>query len=129
MPLTEKCSAIIQRKLPPKLKDPRNFFMPCTIGNIAIGKALCDLGESINLMALSIMKKLDISEVKPTMVSLQLANRSIMFPYDIVEDLLVKVARLIFPTNLLILDMEEDVEMPFIPGRPFLATGRALIYD
>lgn len=64
--LTEECSAILQRKLPPKLKDPGSFTFPCTIGNMAIGKALCDLGASTNLMPLSMLKKLGVGEVKST---------------------------------------------------------------
>ncbi|KAK7314094.1 hypothetical protein VNO77_39304 [Canavalia gladiata] len=125
--LTEECSAIIQRKLPQKLKDPGSFSIPCTIGNLQIGKALCDLGASINLMPLSIMKKLKIEEVKPTTMCLQLADRSIKHPYGVVEDLLVKVDRFIFPVDFVVLDMEEDAEIPLILGRPFIATGRALI--
>ncbi|XP_027348041.1 uncharacterized protein LOC113859473 [Abrus precatorius] len=105
VPLTEECSAILQRKLPQKLKDPGSFSIPCSIGNCTIGKALCDLGASINLMPLAIMKKLGIEEVKPTSITLQLANRSYTYPYD----------------------MEVDVDIPLILGRPFLATGRALI--
>ena len=70
VPLTEECSAIIQRKLPPKLKEPESFTIPCTIGDLRIDKALCDLGVSINLMPLSLMYKLGIIEVKPTRVSL-----------------------------------------------------------
>jgi len=125
--LTEECSAIIQRKLPQKLKDPGSFTIPCTIGNLQIGKSLCDLGASINLMPLSIMKRLGIQEVKPTMMCLQLADRSIKHPYGVVEDLLVKVDKFIFPADLVILDIEEDVKIPLILGRPFLAIGRALI--
>ena len=56
MNLTEECSVILQRKLPPKLKDPNNFTIPCTIGNSIFEKALCDLGASINLMLLSIFR-------------------------------------------------------------------------
>lgn len=125
--LTEECSAILQRKLPPKLKDPGSFTIPCTIGNMTIGKALCDLGASINLMPLSILKKLGEGEVKPTRMSLQLTDRSIKYPYGILEDVLVKIDKFIFPADFVILDMEEDVEIPLILGGPFLATGRALI--
>ena len=53
--LNEECFAIILNKLPPKLKDPRSFTIPCTIGNCYFDKVLCDLGASINLMPLSIM--------------------------------------------------------------------------
>ena len=66
--LTEECSAIIQRKLPPKLKDPGSFTVPCTIGEHYIGKALCDLGASVNLMPFSIYRKLQIGEAMPTSV-------------------------------------------------------------
>ncbi|XP_027337024.1 uncharacterized protein LOC113850650 [Abrus precatorius] len=90
-------------------------------------KALCDLGASINLMPLAIMKKLEIKEVKPTRITLQLADESYTYPYGVVEDLLVKVDKFIFPTDFVKLDMEVDADIPLISGRPFLATGRALI--
>ncbi|XP_027343042.1 uncharacterized protein LOC113855611 [Abrus precatorius] len=126
VPLTEECSAILQRKLPQKLKDPGSFSIPCSIGNCTIGKALCDLGASINLMPLAIMKKLGIEEVNPTGITLQLADRSYTYPYRVVEDILVKVDKFIFPAYFVILDMEVDADIPLILGRPFLATGRAL---
>ncbi|RVW94478.1 Pro-Pol polyprotein [Vitis vinifera] len=63
---TEECNAILQRKLPPKLKDPRNFTIHCTIGDFDFDKDLCDLGTSVNLMPLSIFWKLGLGEVKPT---------------------------------------------------------------
>ncbi|XP_027351154.1 uncharacterized protein LOC113862259 [Abrus precatorius] len=125
--LTEDCSAIIQKKVPPKLKDPGSFVIPCEIGNLMVGKALCDLGASINLMPLSIFKRLGIGEVKLTMITLQLADRSVTYPYGVVEDVLVKVDKFIFPADFVVLDMEEDSKVPIILGRPFLATGRALI--
>ncbi|KAL5580236.1 hypothetical protein UlMin_012678 [Ulmus minor] len=125
--LTEECSAILQRKLPPKLKDPGSFTITCTIGDFNFDKVLCDLGASINLMPLSIFRKLGLGEVRPTTVSLQLADRSIKHPRGIIEDVLVKVDKFIFPTDFIVLDMEEDREIPLILGRPFLATGRTLI--
>ncbi|XP_057719898.1 uncharacterized protein LOC130934337 [Arachis stenosperma] len=95
--------------------------------DITIQRALCDLGASINLMSLSLMRKLQIDEVKPTRISLQLADHSIKFSLGVVENLLVKVEPFIFPTDFIILDMEEDKNASIILGRPFLATGRALI--
>ncbi|XP_015932308.1 uncharacterized protein LOC107458597 [Arachis duranensis] len=68
--LTQECSAVIQRGLPPKLKDPRSFILSCTIGSITLDKTLCDLGSGINLMPLSLMKQLAIEELKPTRMSL-----------------------------------------------------------
>ena len=125
--LTEECNAIIQNKLPSKLKDPGSFTIPCNIGNIEFTKALCDLGASINLMPLSIFRKLGLGDGKPISVSLQLADRSVTYPNGIVEDVLVKVDKFIFPVDFIVLDMEEDREVPLILGRPFLATGKALI--
>ncbi|XP_031278051.1 uncharacterized protein LOC116136500 [Pistacia vera] len=127
MKLTEEYSAILQKKLPPKLKDPGSFTISCVIGDITFDRVLCDLGASINLMPFSVFRKLGICEVKPTTVSLQLADRSIKHPRGIIEDLLVKVDKFIFPTYFVVLDMEEDKEIPLILGRPFLATRRALI--
>ena len=125
--LSEECSAIIQRKLPPKLKDPGSFTVPCTIGEQYIGKALCDLGASVNLMPFSIYRKLQIGEAMPTSVSLQLADRTLAFPRGVVEDVLVKVDKLILPADFIIIDMEEDKKVPIILRRPFLATGRTVI--
>ncbi|XP_052206778.1 uncharacterized protein LOC127811105 [Diospyros lotus] len=125
--LTEECSAILQNKLPPKLKDPGSFTIPCTIGSLYFERSLCDLGASINLMPFSIFQKLGLGEAKPTRVSLQLADRSVKHPRGIVEDILVKVDKFIFPADFIILDMAEDRDIPLILGRPFLATGRALI--
>ena len=125
--LTEECSAILQRKLPQKLKDPGSFTIPCTIGNAIFERALCDLGASINLMPLSIFKRLGLGKARPTTVTLQLADRSLKHPRGIIEDVLVKVDKFIFPADFIVLDMEEDKEIPIILGRPFLATGRAMI--
>ncbi|XP_015960332.1 uncharacterized protein LOC107484228 [Arachis duranensis] len=68
--LTEECSAIIQKKLPQKMKDPGSFQIPCIIGDITIEKALCDLGASINLMSLNMMRRMRIEETKPTQMAL-----------------------------------------------------------
>ncbi|XP_052198389.1 uncharacterized protein LOC127805674 [Diospyros lotus] len=78
-------------------------------------------------MPFSIFKRLGLGEAKPTTVSLQLADRSIKYPYGVIEDVLVKVEKLILPADFLVLDMEEDKDIPIILGRPFLATGRTLI--
>ena len=114
--LTEEASALLQKKLPPKLKDPGSFSIPCTIGTSLCERALCDLGASINLMPYSVYKKLGLEEVKPTTVSLQLADRSIKHPRGIVEDVLVKVDKFIFPADFVVLDMEEDQDLPLILG-------------
>ncbi|XP_057745139.1 uncharacterized protein LOC130963005 [Arachis stenosperma] len=125
--LTEECSAIIQHKLPQKLKDPGSFQIPCIIGKITVEKALCDLGASINMMSLEMMRRMRIEEAKPTRMALQLADRSFKFPHRIVEDLLVKVGDFIFPADFVVLDMEEGAKTSIILGRPFLATAVAII--
>ncbi|XP_057719446.1 uncharacterized protein LOC130933854 [Arachis stenosperma] len=125
--LTEECSAVIQRGIPPKLKDPGGFVVSCTIGKTILNKALCDLGASINLMPLSMMRKLDIEELKPTRMSLVMADRSIKTPNGIVENLLVKIGEFIFPADFVILDTEEEGSDSIILGRPFLHTARAII--
>ncbi|XP_061375023.1 uncharacterized protein LOC133317202 [Gastrolobium bilobum] len=123
MALTEECSALIQKKLPPKLKDPGSFSISIAIGDVEVGKALCDLGASINLMPLSLCRALGIDKLKDTNVILHLADRSIKRPEGLVEDVLVKVDKFIFPVYFVILDMEEeDAESPLLLGRPFLAT-------
>ncbi|XP_057251773.1 uncharacterized protein LOC104897055 [Beta vulgaris subsp. vulgaris] len=125
--LSEECSAVIQKKLPPKLKDPGSFSIPCIIGDIKFSRALCDLGASVSLMPLSICKKLRLHNIKSTTVSLQLADRSIKYPIGKLENVLIKVDKFIIPVDFIILDMDEDVEVPIILGRPFLATTGAII--
>jgi hypothetical protein len=124
--LTEECSAVLKSKLPPKVKDPRTFTILVSIGGKELGRALCGLRASINLMPLSIFNKLGVGEARPTTVTLQLADRSITYLEGKIEDILVKVDKLIFPADFIILDYEVDKDVPIILGRPFLATGRAL---
>ncbi|KAI5316566.1 hypothetical protein L3X38_036273 [Prunus dulcis] len=123
--LTEECSVVIQSHLSPKRKDPGKFSIPCTIGTIQ--RALCDLGSSINLIPLSVAKRIGLGEIKKTNISLQMADRSLTYPHGILEDVLVKVDKFIFPADFIVLDMEEDVDTPIILGHPFLITGRMII--
>ena len=94
--LTEEGSAILQWKLSQKLNDPGSFTIPCTIGNSFFNRALCDLGASINLMSLSVIRKLGLGELKPSTISLQLTDRSLIYPWGMVEDALIKVDTFIF---------------------------------
>jgi len=125
--LTEECSAILQKKLPPKLKDPGSFNIPIALGSKFSGHALCDLGASVNLMPLSVYNRLGLGEPMPTSVTLQLADRTLTYPKGVVEDVLVKVDKFIFPADFIVLDYEADKDVPIILGRPFLATGRTII--
>ncbi|XP_017250617.2 uncharacterized protein LOC108221232 [Daucus carota subsp. sativus] len=125
--LNEECSAVIQREIPPKLKDPGSFSLPCTIGKVGVKRALCDLGASVSLMPYSIYKRLGLGELKKTRISLQLADRTIKYPLGVLEDVLVNVDKFVIPCDFVILEMNEDVEIPIILGRPFLATAGASI--
>ena len=125
--LTATCSAIIQQKLPAKMKDPGCFTIPCSIWKNEFNKALCDSGASINLMPLSVVQRLNLGELTPTAITLQMADRSMAQTEGILEYVLVKVGKFIFLVDFVIMQMEEDTQVPLLLGRPFLATGAALI--
>ncbi|KAK5802705.1 hypothetical protein PVK06_030322 [Gossypium arboreum] len=125
--LNTVCSAILQNKLPNKLKDLGSFTIPCLIGGLNVNNALADLGASINIMPNKMFKQLGLGKPKQTRMSIQLADKTIRFPRDIIEDVLVKIDKFIFPIDFVVLDMEEDSDVPLILGRPFLATARTII--
>ncbi|CAN6697883.1 unnamed protein product [Malus baccata var. baccata] len=129
--VSENVSAVLQRKLPPKLKDPGSFSINITIGDKKVEKAMLDLGASINLMPYSVYLQLGLGELKATTISLQLADRSVKYLRGIVEDILVQIDKLILPTDFVVLDMEEapihDRELPILLGRPFMATAKTII--
>ena len=125
--LTSSCSAIIQQKLPAKMKDPGSFTIPCSIGKCEFKKALCDSGASINLMPLSVVQRLSLGELTPTAITLQMPDRSMAQPEGILEYVLIKVGKFIFSVDFVIMQMEEDPQVPLLLGRPFLATGATLI--
>ncbi|XP_019246496.1 PREDICTED: uncharacterized protein LOC109226152 [Nicotiana attenuata] len=109
--LTKECTSRVQNKLPQKLKDPGSFTIPVRIGNIDVGRALCDLGASINLMPLSLFKQLGLGAPRPTIVMLQLADRSIAYPERVIEDVLLQIGKFIFPADFIILDYEVDEQV------------------
>ncbi|GJU79597.1 reverse transcriptase domain-containing protein [Tanacetum coccineum] len=127
IPLNENCSAMLLKKLPEKLGDPGKFLIPCDFPGMDVCHALADLGASINLMPLSIWKKLSLPELTPTRMTLELADRSITRPKGVAEDVFVKVGKFHFPTDFVVVDFEADPRVPLILGRSFLRTGRALI--
>ena len=110
-----------------KMQDPGSFTIPCTIGNSEIGKALCDSGASINLMPLFMVKRLSLGELSPTAMNLQMADGTLAQPEHILEDVLIKVGKFIFPTDFVVIDIEEYKQVPPLLGRPFLSTEAALI--
>ncbi|CAJ2658862.1 unnamed protein product [Trifolium pratense] len=125
--LDASCSAIIQRTLPTKEKDPGRVTLPVTIGNVNVGKALIDLGSSINLIPLSVIKRIGGLDVTRTRMTLQLADKSITRPSGMAEDVLVKVDKFMFPIDFVVMDIEEDDDVPLILGRPFMKTARMMI--
>nr|GEV43984.1 reverse transcriptase domain-containing protein [Tanacetum cinerariifolium] len=127
VPLNENCSAMLLKKLPEKLGDPGKFLIPCDFLGIDVCHALADLGASINLMPLSIWKKLSLPKLTPTRMTLELADRSITRPKGVVEDIFVKVGKFHFPTDFVVVDFKAGPRVPLILGRSFLRTGRALI--
>ncbi|XP_070030094.1 uncharacterized protein [Nicotiana sylvestris] len=90
-------------------------------------KALCDLGASIKLMPHSVFKTLGIDQPRPTSMRLQMVDRTMKRPFGIIDVVLVRVDKFILPADFVILDCEVDYEVPIILGRPFLATGKALV--
>nr|GEZ35478.1 reverse transcriptase domain-containing protein [Tanacetum cinerariifolium] len=127
IPLNENCSAMLLKKLPEKLGDPGKFLIPCDFPGMDVCHALADLGASINLMPLSIWKKLSLPELTPTRMPLELADRSITRPKGVAEYVFVKVGKFHFLTDFVVVDFEADPRVPLILGRSFLRTGRALI--
>ncbi|XP_026398840.1 uncharacterized protein LOC113294674 [Papaver somniferum] len=129
--VTEQVSSIVQNKTPPKFKYPGSPTITCTIGKHTIDRALLDLGSSVNLLPYSVYKQLGLGEMKPTPVTLQLADRSVKIPRGIVEDVLIKVEIFYFPMDFIVLDTQPvqytDNHIPVILGRPFLATSNAII--
>ncbi|GJT74614.1 reverse transcriptase domain-containing protein [Tanacetum coccineum] len=127
IPLNENCSAMLLKKLPEKLGDPGKFLIPCNFPGMDVCHALANLGASINLLPLSIWKRLSLPELTPTRMTLELADRSITYPKGLAEDVFVKVGKFHFPTDFVVVDFEADPRVPLILGRSFLRTGRALI--
>ncbi|KAK5839158.1 hypothetical protein PVK06_007924 [Gossypium arboreum] len=125
--LNAVCSDILQNKLPNKLKDPRSFTIPCLIGSLDVNYTLVDLGASLNVMPYKMFKQLGLGKPKQTRMSIQLADKTIRFPRGIIEDVLVKIDKFIFPIDFIVLDIEEYSNTPLILGKPFLATAITII--
>ncbi|XP_026451290.1 uncharacterized protein LOC113351541 [Papaver somniferum] len=130
MSMGENALEFILKKLPPKLKDPCSFTIPCTIGKTRFIRALLDLGASVNVMPSSIYDSLNLGHLKDTGVVIELANRSNVYPKGIVENILVQVNEFVFPADFYVLDMNDEnspKSTPLLLGRPFLSTARTKI--
>ena len=124
--LTEQVSAIIQCKTPVKYKDPGFPTISVNIGGTYVEKALLDLGASVNLLPYLVYKQSGLGELKPTTITLSLADKSVKIPKGTVEDVLVQVDKFYYPVDFVILDTEPVVVganyVPIILRRPFLDT-------
>nr|GFA29121.1 reverse transcriptase domain-containing protein [Tanacetum cinerariifolium] len=127
MPLNENCSAVVLKKLPEKLGDPGCFLIPCDFTGLDNCLALAVLRASINIMPLSIWKKLRLPTLNDTKMVLELDDRTISKPTGVAENVFVKVGKFYFPVDFVILDFVADPRVPLILGRPFLSTAYALI--
>nr|GEW42208.1 reverse transcriptase domain-containing protein [Tanacetum cinerariifolium] len=126
-PLNENCSAVVLKKLPEKLGDPGRFLIPCDFSEFDNCLALADLGARINLMPLSIWKKLKLPTLNDTKMVLELADRTISKPTGVAENVFVKVGKFYFPADFVVLDFIADSRVPLILGRSFLSTAHAII--
>jgi len=123
-------SAIIQKRVPPKCKDPGVFSVPCKLGDLPVAHAMMDLGASINVLPYSIFKTLKCGTLQSTGVVAQLADRSLVRPMGVLEDVLVQVRDLIFPADFYVIDMgDDDTPTPnsILLGRPFMKTSNIII--
>ncbi|GJU97811.1 reverse transcriptase domain-containing protein [Tanacetum coccineum] len=125
--LNENCSAVLLKKLPQKLGDPGKFLISCDFSELDECLALVDLGVSINLIPISVWKKLSLPELTSTCMTLEIANQSAAHPKGVAEDIFVKVGKFYFPADFIVVVYDVDPRVPLITGRPFLRTARALI--
>ena len=129
--LTKQVSAIIECKTPVKYKDPGCPTISVNIGGTSVEKALLDLEASVNLLPYSMYKQLGLGELKPTSITLSLADMSINIPKGTIEDVLIQVDKFYYPVDFVVLDTEPVAvganHVPIILGRPLLATLNAII--
>ncbi|KAM1785018.1 hypothetical protein ACFX12_037972 [Malus domestica] len=112
--VSENVSAMLQRKIPPKCKDPGSFTICCVKGNTRFESAMLDLGASINVMPYSIYASMNLGELKNDGVIIQLDDRSNAYPKSVLENVLVQVNHLIFPADFYVLEMEDSSHSPHI---------------
>ncbi|GJR24711.1 hypothetical protein Tco_0973238 [Tanacetum coccineum] len=120
--MNPRCSALFQNQLPLKEQDPGSFILPCSIGWLDFNNALADLGAGISVMPIFMYKHLGIGKLEPINMVIEMADNTKCTPKGIVENLLIKIYKFIFPIDFVILDMVEDFWMPIILGRPLIAS-------
>ncbi|KAI3795189.1 hypothetical protein L1987_37838 [Smallanthus sonchifolius] len=124
---TNHCVTLIERFLPKNFLDPRKFSLPCSIGPLLITFALTDLGAGVNAMPYNMFLRLSIGKSQSVNATIELADGLIKSHVGVIENLLVKVGKFVFPVEFIVLEMRHDYSVPLILGRPFLATARVFI--
>jgi len=107
--------------------DPASFSIPYCIGDVKIESALYDLGASVSLVPLSLSKKLQLSDLKPTNITILFVDHSVRCPAGILEDIPVQLGRFVDPCDFVVIDMDDSLQAPIILGWPFLSTAGAII--
>nr|KAJ0220768.1 hypothetical protein LSAT_V11C200051490 [Lactuca sativa] len=123
----QNASVVLQRKLPPKCKGPGMFTVPCNIGDVTFSSSMLDLGDSINVMPYSVYESLNVGPLSETGVIISLPDKSSVFPRGVLEDVLVLVNQLVFPADVYVIDLEEQVSSKsglILLRRLFLKTTR-----
>ncbi|KAL7583272.1 hypothetical protein Lser_V15G45156 [Lactuca serriola] len=126
----EHVSAVLQKRMPPKCKDPGVFTVPCKLGNLYVPRAMLDLGASINVLPYSLFKSIGVGTLSKTGVIIQLDDQSLVHPKGVLEDVLVQVDKFVFPTYFYVLDIGDDdspSSSSILLGRPFLKTSKTKI--
>ncbi|XP_014492258.1 uncharacterized protein LOC106754712 [Vigna radiata var. radiata] len=123
----EGCIRPLKRKHPPKMKDPGSLTIPCAIGDVNVGRALLDSGSGINLMPLSMLKKIRGLTLKPTNIFVVVADGSSKRSYGVVEDVVIRVENLQFLVDFLVMEIKVNEMVPLILGRPLMKTAKVVI--
>jgi hypothetical protein len=99
-------NSIVENKLAKKEKDPKSFSIPCVLGNHVIDKAQLDLRASVILITLAICNRLNLGDMQPTRMSLQLVDRLVKYPIGVLEDIPVRIVQLYIPTDFIVMDIK-----------------------
>ena len=127
--LSENISSIMMNSLPIKKRDPGAPIITSEIGRMTFTRSLLDTGASINILPKAVFDRHHVGELQPFLIELCLADGSVRKPHGIVEDVIVRIEGCYFSIDFLVVDLKITNELsqaPIIPGRPFLATAKAV---